>query len=341
MSVIRYGIVGASGIAQRRVLPAFPHIQHSSATAICSRSLDKARALAAEFEIENACDSLDELLKHVDAVYVATPVHCHLAEARQVLSAGKHLLIEKPLGRTAQEGRDILALAESSSVYAMEAYMMKFHPAHAAIHDAVLSGKIGRIVYARARLGCWYPDLAGSWRQDRQLSGGGALMDLGSHLIDLLTWIVGPIDSLQAHCNTQLFNYEVEDSATAILHFANGAHGIIESYFSVPDQAGSGVLELIGTEGRIVAEGTVGQSGAGTVTWNVFPTQATYDALQEKTPSAEHQSVVYPPFDLYAAQLDYFSNCILQKTPPALNRLDEGVAVLEWIEKAYAAPVSL
>lgn len=334
MNKIRYGVIGASGIAHRRVLPAFAHCEFSELTAICSRQQEKAAQLAQEFHAPFACTSLEAMLPEVDAVYVATPVHCHLDEAKTILHAGRHLLLEKPLARTVAEAEQILAVARQSSALAMEAYMMKFHPAHHEIQSAVASGRIGRVVYARARLGCWYPDQDGAWRQDPTLGGGGALMDLGSHLIDLLTWIVGPVQSLRGLCNTQLFNYQVEDSATLVLGFQGGAHGLVEAYFSMPDQVGTGVLEIIGTQGRILAQGTIGQNGSGSVDWETFPPQADYNAAQSDVTNT--RSVVnYPAFDLYAAQLDYFSRCIRQQTAPELNRFEEGLETLRWIARAY------
>ncbi len=333
--VVRYGIIGASGIAQRRVMPAFRAATKSSLTAICSRSLDTARRLA-EPHAAFACDELEQMLDHVDAVYVASPVHCHLDHARRVLQAGKHLLLEKPLARSAEEGLEIVTLARDSGVLAMEAYMMKFHPAHAAIHAAVRDGRLGRVVYARARLGCWYPDLADAWRQDPKLSGGGALMDLGSHLIDLLSWIAGPISSLHAITNTQLFSYKADDSATLVLRFSSGAHGVVESYFSFPDQVGGGILEIVGTEGRILATDTIGQAGAGSVTWQFFPAQAGYAAQQDNPPATQEKRDDFPGCDLYAAQLDYFSTAILNNTLPEINRLEDGLTTLRWIEQAYS-----
>lgn len=337
MNKVRFGVAGASGIAERRTMPAFAKAQHATLAAVCSRSLEQARKLAGKFHAPEAYDHLGAMLEAVDAVYVATPVHCHLADARKVLEAGKPLLLEKPLARTAAEAREILALARSRGVPAMEAYMMKFHPAHAAIRDALPSGKIGTVLSARARLGCWYPEIPGSWRQDKSLSGGGALMDLGSHLLDLLRWLLGPIRSLRAVCNTQIFKYPVEDSATVLLEFETGAHGIVEAYFSLPDQVGTGTLEILGTRGRVIAEGTIGQSGDGSVQWETFPAQAGYDA-QQAGPAGEaaKQRILCPPCDLYAAQLDYFSQCVLAGDSPAINSLEDGVEILEWIGKAYA-----
>lgn len=334
--MIKYGAVGASGIAQRRVMPAFRRTRNSLLQAVCSRSQERATVLSKQFQAPGAFDDLGQMLDTVDAVYVATPVHCHLEDARKVLEAGKHLLIEKPLARTFDEAREILALCERHGVFAMEAYMMKFHPAHTAIRAAVQAGEIGKVVYARARLGCWYPDIPEAWRQDPMLGGGGALMDLGSHLINLLSWMLGPIRSIKALCSTQIFSYAVEDSATLLAEFTAGTHGIIEAYFSMPDQLGTGVLELVGTRGRISAHNTIGQDGGGRVDWEIIPLQSGYDAQQSGPAEAvEERTVEYAPIDLYAAQLDYFSQCILSQTPPIVNRLDEGLETLGWIENAY------
>jgi predicted dehydrogenase len=343
---IKYGIAGASGIARRRAIPAFRNCQRSSLTAICSRSLQRATALAQEFNANRAFDDLETMLDHVDAVYVATPVHCHLDDARKVLAAGKHLLLEKPLARTVDEARQIQALIPQGT-FAMEGYMMKFHAAHADIRKAVQGGSIGSVVQARARLGCWYPDISGAWRQDPGLAGGGALMDLGSHLIDLLRWILGPIRSVRALCNTQIFSYAVEDSATVILEFETGAHAIVEAYFSMPDRVGTGMLELTGTQGRIIAHNTIGQNGGGSVQWEFFPPQTNYEARQGVVSTSERSDrSEYPVADLYAEQFDYFSACIANQTTPSLNSLNDGIDTLSWIERAYhplphEAPVSI
>ncbi|HRJ72168.1 MAG TPA: Gfo/Idh/MocA family oxidoreductase [Terrimicrobiaceae bacterium] len=333
---VKYGIVGASGIAQRRVMPAFRRCRHSVLEAICSRSEDRAQALALQFGARSASTDLSTLLASVDAVYVASPVHCHFDDARRVIEAGKHLLIEKPLARNPAEARKILELRDRHGVFAMEAYMMKFHPAHAAIREAVQAGDIGHVIQARARLGCWYPDIAGAWRQESKFSGGGALMDLGSHLISLLRWILGPIRSVRALCNTQVFSYGVEDSATLLVGFASGAHGIVEAYFSLPDKIGTGVLELTGTRGRILAVDTIGQQGAGSVRWETIPGQSGYDARQEASPDpGEPRASDFPAHDLYAAQLESFSECLITQTAPTMNTLEEGIDTLKWIERAY------
>ena len=335
MSRIKYGIVGSSGIARRRAMPAFSICQHSSLAGVCSRSMQRATALAEQFGATRAYDDLGMMLAHVDAVYVATPVHCHLEDARKILAAGKHLLLEKPLARTVAEAREILALV-APGTFAMEGYMMKFHPAHAEIRKAVQAGSIGSVVQARARLGCWYPDIPGAWRQCPELAGGGALLDVGSHLVDLLRWILGPIRSIRALCNTQVFSYAVEDSATAILEFETGAHGIVEAYFAMPDRLGTGVLELTGTQGKIIAENTIGQNGSGSVQWEFFPPQSAYEARQEAiSPCERRETTEYPLTDLYAAQFDYFSTCITNRTAPHLNSLIEGIDTLSWIQRAY------
>ena len=120
-----------------------------------------------------------------------------------------------------------------------------------------------------------------------------------------------------------------------MLEFQSGAHGVVEAYFSFPDQAGTGVLEITGTRGRVVAENTIGQNGDGRVRWDRFPDQQTYNPRQDAAGNGAQRTVEYARFDLYAAQLDYFSSCILQNQPPALNRLEDGVETLQWIARAY------
>jgi len=263
-------------------------------------------------------------------------VHLHLEHALAVAGSGKHLLLEKPLARTVPEAEELLAAVKRTRILAMEAYMMKFHPAHVDIRNRVQAGHLGRIVYARARLGCWYPDDPQAWRQNPQLGGGGALIDIGSHLLDLFIWMLGPIEKITSLHNTQVFHYQSEDSATALVQFTSGTHGIIESFFSLPDALGVGELALLGTRGSVKAAGTIGQAGGGRLEWRSGPAQTAYDARQEAPPSEFHtHAQTCDETNLYAAQLDYFADCIQENRTPEINRIQDGLEILRWINRAY------
>ncbi|MDH7503739.1 MAG: Gfo/Idh/MocA family oxidoreductase [Verrucomicrobiota bacterium] len=93
-----------------------------------------------------------------------------------------------------------------------------------------------RPVFARAQLSCWYPQIPGAWRQDPAQGGGGAVMDMGGHCIDLLEMFFGPVSAVSCFTNRTVHNYPSEDSAVALLKFANGALGVVDTFFCMPDE---------------------------------------------------------------------------------------------------------
>lgn len=100
----------------------------------------------------------------------------------------------------------------------------------------VLNGDLGKIVMARAQLSCWYPPIKGAWRQIPKLGGGGSFIDMGCHCMDLLEFIIGSrIKEIICMGDTLVHKYPVEDTSVALARFQNGAIGIIDSCFSIPD----------------------------------------------------------------------------------------------------------
>jgi 1,5-anhydro-D-fructose reductase (1,5-anhydro-D-mannitol-forming) len=103
-----------------------------------------------------------------------------------------------------------------------------------------------------------------AWRQQKSLSGGGALMDMGVHCIDLIQYITGSrIKKIAAFNDTKVFKYDVEDSSSVLFELENGAYGHVDSNFNIPDAASKWRLELYGTKGRILADETIGQVEGG------------------------------------------------------------------------------
>ena len=126
----------------------------------------------------------------VEAVYVASPVQYHAEQISAALLAGKHVLAEKPLCRNALEARQVVTLAQQGGLKLGCGLMMRFSRQHQAALRLIEEGRLGQPVYGRAQMMCWYPPMAGAWRQETSLGGGGALMDMGGHCIDLLEPII-------------------------------------------------------------------------------------------------------------------------------------------------------
>ncbi len=140
---------------------------------------------------------------------------------------------------------------------------MRFLSQHQAALKMIQDGKLGTPVYGRAQLSCWYPPIPGAWRQDPSTGGGGSLVDMGSHCIDLLEMFFGRIKSVSCFINNSIHDYNSEDSAIVALKFENGAMATVDTYFCIPDNSSKNILELYGSMGSILAKGTIGQGDSG------------------------------------------------------------------------------
>jgi predicted dehydrogenase len=215
--------------------------------------------------------------------------------------------------------------------------MMKFHGAHQRIKELIDEGRLGRLVYLRAQLSCWYPPMQGAWRQDPKLGGGGALIDMGTHLYDLLEHFAGPIKRLTALTGHLVQSYPSEDASTTLIEFQSGAHATVDCCFCIPDEASRTRLEIYGSQGAILTEGTIGQSVGGTMEGIFGLGDAAYDAAQDKDVRKRFKSIPFRRINPYTAECEHFADCILRNRSPAVNGPDNALRILKWTAHAYAS----
>jgi predicted dehydrogenase len=249
--------------------------------------------------------------------------------------AGKHILCEKPLTLTLQQSRQAVEICRRNKVFLQEGYMMKFHGAHQEIKRIVEEGRLGRIVYMRAQLSCWYPKIKGAWRQNPRLGGGGALIDMATHMYDLLEYFAGPIRRIAAIAGTLVQDYRSDDASTTIAEFKSGAHATIDCFYCIPDEASRTRLEIYGSKGAILAEGTIGQSEKGKVEAYFSEAASGYDASQDKDVARTFEKIPFKPVNPYTAECDYFARCVLEGRPPAINDGKNAIHIMSLVEKAY------
>jgi predicted dehydrogenase len=178
----------------------------------------------------------------------------------------------------------------------------------------VHSGRLGKIVSCRAQLSCWFPEISGSWRQQKSTSGGGALMDMGIHCIDLLQYITGAKTKRAiGFLANQTFSYEVEDGSAVLLEFDNGAFGYVDSHFNIPDAAVRCRLEIYGTKGSILAENTIGQTEGGKLEIIIPDEIRGYDSRQNRT-DVKSEELNLEFGNLYTKEIESISHSILEGT---------------------------
>jgi predicted dehydrogenase len=334
-ATVSFGVIGAGGIARRKTIPAMLRAKHCKVVAVMDP--ENVHEIAEGLGIAKAYTTEAELLADpaVQAVYIASPVHCHLRHVAMSAEAGKHVLCEKPLALTLRQAKEAVDICRRSKVFLQEGYMMKFHGAHARIKQLIDEGRLGKMVYIRAQLSCWYPKIPGAWRQDPRLGGGGALVDMATHLYDLIELFAGPIRRLAALTGNLVHDYRSEDSSSTLLELKSGAHATIDCFYCIPDEASRTRLEIYGSRGAILAEGTIGQSQKGKLQGCFVPSEAAYDAAQNKDAARRFQSIPYAPVNPYTAECDYFAQCILDGRQPAINDGKNAVHIMSLVEKAY------
>ena len=338
--MVKWGIIGCGGIARRRMVPAIPHMRETEFVAVMDADAAVTDEVARQIGAVARYSTRDLLADpEVRAVYIATPVYLHHDQVIEAARSGKHVLVEKPLALTVQQGEEMIAERRRANVYLVEGYMMKYHSLNAAAAEMVAAGSIGKVVFARAQLSCWYPPIPGAWRQERALGGGGALMDMATHCYDLLEFTIGSrIKEVFAFTDTLTHNYPVDDSSTTLLRFENGAHGVVDAFFNVPDSAGQDRLELFGDKGSIQAEGTIGQVPTGKMVAYLSDSAKDYDPQQSKDSlDVTVREITREPVNMYAAEADYLSGCITSGTAPAVNTGESGLHILKVATAAYSS----
>lgn len=230
---IGFGIIGC-GMISRFHCRAINDVRGAKAVACFDRNPASADKLAAEFGL-TAYHDLNEMLADtaVDAVTIGTPSGAHLEPTLAAAKAGKHVIVEKPLEVTTKRCDRAIAACEEAGVKLAAIFPSRFHDSSVAMRKAIDQGRFGRVTLGDAYVKWFrtqeYYD-SGAWRGTWKLDGGGALMNQAIHTVDLLQWLMGPVEEIQAQTATLAHErIEVEDTAVATLKFASGALGVIEA----------------------------------------------------------------------------------------------------------------
>jgi 1,5-anhydro-D-fructose reductase (1,5-anhydro-D-mannitol-forming) len=327
---ISWGILGAGAIACNQMAPAMALAPNHQLVAIMGRDQAKAERFATQFNVAHTYSSVEALLADatVNAVYVATPPHLHAEMAIQAATQGKHVLCEKPLALNIVQAQQMIDACHANNVQLMVCYYQRYNARHQQIKQLLSEGAIGKVTAVRINFSSYFPPQPAFWHHDPAISGGGPLMDIGVHCLDLLRYLCGPVVEVSALIDTLASDSAVpaslvEDTATLLLRLESGAHAVITSHWSTanfaPDQING--LEISGTEGTIQAMPIHAKDSAGIVRL------LTKDGVQEFSVEAGGQRT-------HVALLEDFGNA-LQNDAPAPIPGEEGLAGLAVIEAAY------
>jgi UDP-N-acetyl-2-amino-2-deoxyglucuronate dehydrogenase len=252
-----FGIIGTGAIADFHA-KSIVQIKDAELFAVYDTNHKKSKAFGEKFNCAS-CDDQDVLLKdkRIDIICICTPSGVHLEPALRAISYGKHCIIEKPLEVTLERCDMIIDAARTKGVLIGGIFPARFLPVNQEIRKAIDDKRFGKFVLGDAYVK-WFRSQeyfdSVKWHGTLKLDWGGALMNQAIHSVDLLQWYMGPVESVQA-LTTCLghSNIEVEDTAVAILKFANGALGVIEGTTAVFPGSFKRI-EILGTEGSVVME---------------------------------------------------------------------------------------
>ncbi len=206
----------------------------------------------------------------MQAVYVATPNHLHRAAVERAAAAGKPVLCEKPMAASLAEAEAMAATIRAAGIRYGTAFDQRHHPAHAAMRDAIAGGAIGTVTAIRITYACWVDAgwTADNWRADPARAGGGAMMDLAPHGLDLVHALLGEsVEEVTALTQRRVQRYDVDDGAMLLGRTASGVLVQMHVAYNCPEGLPRRRLEVVGTTGQLVAERTMGQTPGGTVRW--------------------------------------------------------------------------
>jgi len=281
-NTVRVAIVGTGiGIEHIRAMQQVPDVK---VVGVCSARLDRAQRVALENDVAQASDDYHDFLgTDVDALVITAPQTLHLEMTRDAFAAGKHVLCEKPLGVTMADAREMVRLADASGCVHMVNHHQRFGPAFTGMKQHVDAGYLGMPTLADARIthnpadylraGIW-SDSKATWFTDDAQGGGVLAGSAGPHLIDMLAWMLGNVESVCGVTAVTIPEITLADGSVAsgitapdgflhVLRFTNGALATIRGVPVAYSGHGGFSVELNGTEGALLAGGYMGDTNRG------------------------------------------------------------------------------
>ena len=319
---LRVGIVGCGGIA-RSHLKAYRNVGDVDIVTVFDVS-EQAAEKFAEDASARVARSLDEMVQadNLDAVSVCTPPGVHYENCQPFVSARIPVLCEKPFAADARQAARLAALVKKSRSPFMVAFCHRFHPAVIELKKLIATGKLGKPLLFR-NIFTGYVPLKGNHRANPEMSGGGCLIDNGSHSVDLFRFLVGEPTSVQALTGNVAQKLPIEDINVLCLNMNGKALGEITSSYSIP--ASTNWVEWYGTKGTAVIN-----------YWNNGYNNTPLPDLAYRLADNLEWTIVdcssYP--DRFSGETAHFLDCVRKRKKPVIT-VDDGLASIRIIQAAY------
>lgn len=258
MKGIRWGIIGCGDVTEKKSGPGFQKADGSELIAVMRRNGELAADYARRHGVPRWYDDADRLIgdPEVDAVYIATPPNSHREYTLRAAAAGKPVYVEKPMSLGPEQSTEMMEACRSAGVPLFVAYYRRAMPKYLQVDELIQAGTIGSVRCVEVTMFQSLRDrdrdpAQRAWRVDPAVSGGGLLLDVGSHALDLLDLLLGPIElaSVVGRSANLGGAYEAEDTVTGMWRHAPGVHGTGLWCFCADRDEDS--VTIIGDRGRL------------------------------------------------------------------------------------------
>jgi len=313
---IRWGLIGTGRIAVSYG-EAFAKTKNSELIAVADVQADAARGFAERFGCR-AYGSYEAMIANdrIEAVLICTPPLWHESIATDCMERGYHVLCEKPLAITIDSAHRMADVARRTGVVFTMASKFRYVPDVIRAHQLMTEGAIGDVVLFENCFTSRVP-MAGRWNADPAISGGGVLIDNGTHSVDIMRYFLGPVDVVKAVAGRRVQDLDVEDTVHLFAISKSGVMGNVDLSWSIDKQAES-YLRLYGSEGTIsVGWRSSAFKRAGDKEWKMFGNGYDKNAA-------------------FCAQIERVSSACMGEMPPRVS-LADALASVEVIDAAYAA----
>ena len=318
MKKLRWGILSTAKIGTEKVIPAMQRGERCEVVGISSRNRDRAEEIASQLEIPKSYGSYEEMLgdPEIDAVYNPLPNHMHVPWSIKCLEAGKHVLCEKPIGLSSEEGQQLVdAAAKHDSLKVMEAFMYRHHPQWQRTKQIIGSGGVGELRTIQSFFS-YFNDDPNNIR-NQQGMGGGGLMDIGCYNISLSRFLFNCEPTRVLGLIEFDPNFGTDRISSGVMEFPNGTSTFTCSMQMVPYQR----MNAFGTTGRVEIE----------IPFNAPPDRPCKIWHQS---GEEVEEICLNTCDQYTVQGDLFAEAVFNDTPVP-TKLSDAVDNMKVIEAIF------
>ncbi|MCL4416001.1 MAG: Gfo/Idh/MocA family oxidoreductase [Actinobacteria bacterium] len=269
--------------------------------------------------------SVEEMIKNTecDAVYIASPQNVHNEHLKIAAKYKKHVFCEKPLALNVKEADEMVKACKINNIKFGTGFNLRFNNLHVKAKELVANGAIGKVVSARCQYGQNFLPNPNAFRQKQSLAGGGSMVDMGNHAMDLIEFVTGKtIDKVLAVTQNIIHNYEVEDTCAALLEFSDGGFAFVDAYYCMSINILRNDLEINGSKGVIYTVDSLRGMATGGKMFLVK--------------DGEKEEFVHDGKNMYKEEFEAFSNAIIKNMEPSCSGAD-GLHSQKILEAVYVS----